>query len=639
MIGESHNKVDWAKVFIYCNVIFSVYLYLVTEGLSLFKALTRGNIIIAWLIFFVAVGVLLTIKRKKITSSLREIKNVKLNKIIIFELSIIALMVIVLGFLAWNIVPYNPDSMTYHCSRVMNWAQNQSVDYYPTNIPRQLYSPPFMEYNLLHMFLIMQSDVAFNMVQWYGYVAVAVMMYVVCRKLDMKKEVSLVASMLAMSMPIAIAESVTTQTDLYAATWLLYFVYIVIDFAYMDRIWLSREVFVEGIMSGCIVGLGYLSKSQICIPMMILFLWMALVRVIKKDNIQTLCLLAVSAGVCLLPFLLPTFARNYEYTGSIFASSYFQNIAIGSHKPAMLIMNFIKNMAQTSISYVNSFQNIVLLKLVHMVSNVLGVNIDDRRISYTSPFDESWINDYGCDCATAPFIGIGFIMAVIASVFLLVMHIRKKQRFGIKIGFIVFLFVSVIISVIEIRWQATIARLLIPTYMLMILFSVLIFTHVAERFAGDWLIKAFTIILPIILLYTSESAIAYQWYLYSRYRESGDRFEMHFGDASVYENYSNLVEYVREKEYTQIGIYLWPNAYEYPLWVALKNDDTRIIQVTPGNIDAIEQPECIIVVRRENVENGFEKGDKLDYLGNTYVCNYKSNDSIYYTVLERDNSN
>ncbi len=33
------------------------------------------------------------------------------------------------------------DSMTYHLARIGHWIDNGSVDYYVTNIDRQLYSP------------------------------------------------------------------------------------------------------------------------------------------------------------------------------------------------------------------------------------------------------------------------------------------------------------------------------------------------------------------------------------------------------------------------------------------------------------------------------------------------------------------
>ena len=55
----------------------------------------------------------------------------------------IAALVLTLAALAIVAPPNTWDSMTYHMGRVAHWAQNGSVNHYPTTITRQLYLGPW----------------------------------------------------------------------------------------------------------------------------------------------------------------------------------------------------------------------------------------------------------------------------------------------------------------------------------------------------------------------------------------------------------------------------------------------------------------------------------------------------------------
>ena len=132
---------------------------------------------------------------------------------------------------AWKIVPYNADSMAYHCACILHWIQNRTVDYYPTNVFTQLHSPPMAEYVVMQTYFLFESDVAFNLVQWYACTIDAAPINFICRKLNVQREVALVGSLLMITMPIAIAESSTTQVDLFSGVWLLSFIYFAIEFS------------------------------------------------------------------------------------------------------------------------------------------------------------------------------------------------------------------------------------------------------------------------------------------------------------------------------------------------------------------------------------------------------------------------
>jgi len=468
------------------------------------------------------------------------------------------------------------------------------------------------------------------LVQWYAYVVNAIMIFLICYRVGVRKEIAAVGSLICLTMPMAIAQSTTTQTDLFAGMWLLFFVYTIIYFISLDSIQWKRDQIVNLVVCAATIGLGYLTKSQICVSMSFFLPWMLLIRREKKDKPGTLMGNVAVAAVIVLIFVSPSLVRNYSETGDIFVLGYFSNIAIGTLNPKFAFLNFVKNWAQTSITFSSGRLNEVLLKGVHYISNVLGVNIDDPLITLEGTFDSSFIASYHCDTAPNPFIGWSFLIATILGIIWFVKNRMRKEKNSNYVTLELVLFLAITSSFIFIRWQPWVTRLLLPSYLLIIIFCILIIYKYIAVFDKHVMTKIFSIGLSMILVFTSCNAIMYQAHYYEVYKKSHDRFEMYFIDSGEVAQYLAISDYVRNKNYHNIGIYLGGNRYEYPIWVALKNDTTKIIQVVPGNLNASEQPECIIAI----YNGGFKVGTEFEYLNKRYVCTFTADESGEYSVLE-----
>lgn len=128
--------------------------------------------------------------------------------------------------LALNTVPYNWDSMSYHLSRIVHWAQNGSVAHYATNDLRRLTSPPLAEFVGLHIYILYgHHDELINLVQCSAYLFNAVLIGGISEKIGVTRKMSYMSSFLYLCMPIAFSEALSTQVDEFAAMWLLIFVY------------------------------------------------------------------------------------------------------------------------------------------------------------------------------------------------------------------------------------------------------------------------------------------------------------------------------------------------------------------------------------------------------------------------------
>ena len=91
--------------------------------------------------------------------------------------------------LAIGKMPYNWDSMTYHCARLFHWAQNRSVAHYATNNVRQIASPVLAAFINLNVYLLTGSgEGVLNLVQCISYLTSGVLVFDISRKLGTTKK-------------------------------------------------------------------------------------------------------------------------------------------------------------------------------------------------------------------------------------------------------------------------------------------------------------------------------------------------------------------------------------------------------------------------------------------------------------------
>ena len=103
---------------------------------------------------------------------------------------------------------------------------------------------------------------------------------------------------------------------------------------------------------------------------------------------------------------------------------------------------------------------------------------------------------------------------------------------------------------------------------------------------------------------------------------------MYFANRGVYEPYAGICDFVESLGVSKIGILIGEDTYEYPLWVRLKNENTKMIQVV-GN-EGTESPECIIAIDQD-----ISTGDKYTYAGKVFKCAYNyEGDSLYAVLVE-----
>lgn len=618
------------------------FVYVVTEGLSLFSALTRENVLICWGLFIVLIGVIIFVNRNNLKGFVKNysVKISNKSALFKFQIMLVVILVAVMFTMSANIVPYNGDSMAYHLPRVMHWVQNKSVSYYITNDGRQLYSPPFAEYCVLQVYFLFGTDKFFNLVQWYSYVTSACVIFCVLRKRNVSQEFSMLGCILFLTMPIAIAESTTTQTDLVASMFLMFFIYIAIDLIESECLALDKDSIVRIAMCATSIGIGYLTKSQVCIVMIPFLCWLAISRLIKKDRIVDLLLFLIMAVAIVGIFVCPGMVRNVHFVDDPFAMSYFSDISIGTYNPKYVLANIVKNWATSSLSQASPAINSVLLLLVRFIVGRLGIDIDDVRINFGQAFYSVFSPSYECDFASAPYVGIAYALSIVLIIILLFRKkISNNTIFEVVLG------LSVVPSFVMIRWQIWVSRLLLPSFAVMTIFIILVLFE-CEEWLDKWQLKRTVVIMmTVVMMFSAWSVVDYHKTFFNNSREYEDRNKMYFtANLKAYDGFCELVEYVDTIDARVLGI---DSGTEYQIWHVLKNEDniiTTVFSLSDELIDKFNINRDVIHSLQEKqqvpdiiiADGNDELGAKRYYLNQGYRCVWNDSTGEYcvYAMFE-----
>ena len=607
----------------YCSFAYSIitifsFVFLSTELLSIFKAISIVAICTIWTVLF---ATLLFINRKEIIVFFKNgfkkkwiIQRIRENIVNpMYDFILVALLLTL--FMSLFTVVNNGDSMIYHLPRVLHWLQDGSVNYYYVQDIRQIYSPVLSEYTLLHIFALSGNDVLFNVLQWFAYGTIAVLLNAIFYKLSVSKQASLLGVLLFLTMPMAIAQTMTTQVDLLGTMWVVIFLYLMIDLAQRDCLTFEKDSVLKMCMTAGCVGLAYITKTNACIPMALVCVWFLIHKLRNREKTINLIKFVLLAGVVVSCIILSGLIRNLLYQGAIFSSEFGEKVLILTWNPKYVFVNIYKNISMELMQFILAGVDSGILQLGGVLAGFLGIDINDPLIGYggndyystgTSPYYY-----FHHDHASNPLV---MIMAILSLLYILIIRIKNKERNKNKqdlmMGLSIIVFLGFIVSAAIIRWQPWVTRLLLPSQVLLIIpivYALQLFfsrIHVRELVLGMLMMAAFitsinpimyNIRVPLKNLFANEDRIK----LYFYYHEDD------------YDGYRAVIDEISEKGYHNIG--LGTLNFEYVLWKELRERDCTLEHVPIEDGEEYNfSPDCIIVF------NQYEEGDIITFNGLKY---------------------
>lgn len=591
--------------YIYAASLWMLFLFGITEVLSLLNKFTTFSLIVGWSTFNLALLLILMSQMYKKHCTIKDIYR------ICFSISdnkkhwyfwIFPINAFVVIYLALWTTPYNWDSMTYHLSRIVHWAQNQSVAHYATNSIRQITSPVLGEFVNLHIYLLTgYSDRLFNLLQCFCYLTCIVLIFGIAQKLKCSEKFCFLAALLYMAMPIAYAESLSTQVDHFATLWLLFFVWLLLDFTFDEK---KIQWTVCTIHKVCVMGLcvawGYLAKPSVCVGMVVFILWLLIVCIVRKDRFLTLFRLILCTIPCIVLPILPELLRNLRTFHAVSSPIAGARQLVGTFNPFLLLTNMCRNIVFNLPTVYLYDSTRFLQRIPEKLASIFGVDLnhptiteDGRQYILSNP------PNFGHDTAINPLIVWLFIFCVLIALAQF-KRIRLKTMYK---SYSIIASAAFLVFCAIVRWEPFVTRYLLPYLALLCPMISLQLQNRTVTENGkklplrDGLIGIITFICILslcnmLICHRNQNTI----------NRAGERPYGYFVNrTNEYEPYLAVSNSIKERGYRQIGLILAEDHYEYPFWVLLNDSVVRMEHVNVKNessvyTDSDFSPECIIMI-------------------------------------------
>lgn len=535
-----------------------------TESLSAFKQICFGSVLSGWIFaLLVFLGYFLMIIRKDRCTGEQQ-KRRGLSLFDWFLLIYIALMIALVGFVAWISPPNNWDSMTYHMSRVMHWIQNQSVAHYPTHILRQLHMTPWSEYAILHFQVLSGSDHLANLVQWFSLVGATLGVSLIAQQLGAEVRGQLFAAAFTVSLPMAILQGSSTQNDLVVSYWLVCFVY----FGMLLR---ASQSFVNLFAVGVSLGLALLTKATAylyALPFMSL-LGVSLLKTNLRKGIQQIALISIIAiGVNTAHYW-----RNYDL--------YSNPLGPGQEGESYRYRNDVYSLASLASNVTRNVGlhlgtpyrrlNLLIEKAIKNFHELLNLELNDARTTWAGTefriLETSRHEDYAGNPLHLALIGITLFLP------------KLFKRNG-RVAYLGCLISAFLLFSLWLRWQPWHSRLHLPLFVLwapLVGFGLL---HLKPRvIAYGALILVLLAGLPYALANETRPLLGNTSILIS------DRIELYFRSSpKIFAPYLNCSSLIQQIDCEKVGLILGEDDWEYPFWILLDRPGKEMPRIEHVNV-------------------------------------------------------
>jgi 4-amino-4-deoxy-L-arabinose transferase-like glycosyltransferase len=556
------SKLKKAHIFeraLYSFLILFVVLLFITETLSLFKIINFHALFLGWLLFLLVNYAILFLKRKQVKEVIfNELKCIKkkiesTSKIEKLGLSIIFLFLILIFLQGVFYPPNNWDSMTYHMSRVANWIAQQSVNYYPTNIIRQLYQPPFAEYIILNFNILSFSDYLSNSVQFFFLIFSIFPLVLILKFFGLNRKYQILSCILLITIPEVILQASNTKNDIVVSFFILSSIYFVLKL-------LKEKNIIYFIFLGLSVGLGLLTKGTAYIYLVSAALPFGVFLLVQLYRTKQFFIIGYSIITVLIAIVINSthYMRNYNLSKSILGveTSKYANEEMS---PSLLASNIVKNIGLHVGPYaLSEFSAKAIIKL-HQAT---GVALNNPKTSYGKTVFKAGKLATHEDLAPNLF----HLFLITFSLIILVINYRHKVKY--QYFYISIILLQGLIFCLYLKWQPWHTRLHAPLFVSSIPLIAIAISSSKKYYRIVKLITPLVIIYGFLILIFNSSRPYFTVKKYTSLISIHDnRYKKYFSNRmNRYNEFKEVTDFIDENNYYKIGLMLNDDGWEYPLF-------------------------------------------------------------------------
>jgi hypothetical protein len=575
LIGARRSE-GYRVAFVLAALWWGALLTGITEGLSALESFTPLAVGLAWMLIGMLLGGFLLLSPKgsrpflligspDIRSFIRSADGLLISTVVV--------MGCVIGLIAVIAPPNNDDSMSYHMARVRHWIQQQSVAHYPTHITRQLFSNPWAEFTIAHLFLLTGTDRLANSVQWFSMVGSLIAVSLIAARLGADKRGEVLAAVVAATIPMGILQASSTQNDYVTAFWLTCFCYVLLRIRDASEVTGPPWTWITCL--GLSLGLAILTKGTAYVfafPFLCWITWFLLCR----RSWRALPMLAVVAGL-VITLNIGHGLRNWTVFHSISGPEEMHQAFVNEvfTDPVLFVSNVVRNLS-IELSTSDPDVNYYLRAVVRNVLRLIGADLNDPRVTYpglsyylsTQQTQEDWAGN--------PLHLLLIFSA--GAVLIVARHRTNHETAG---TYALALLAAFALFCICTKWQVWHNRLLLPLLLLGAPFVAAVFSRVIPG-RSRLAVAVVLLVASLPALFANENRPL----VGPRNILTMTREEQYYMVRNQWRPaYHQAVDLALRRNCTEIGVWMDWADYDYPLWVLLDQSERpyRISHVLVNN--------------------------------------------------------
>lgn len=517
---------------------------------SSMQLITFTSLLLFWTIYALLCCVLLY--RHGGFSTKEAVRNLR----ILFSMKICYILLVIFVFTLVTALLYPPnnwDAMTYNMPRVMHWIQNMTLAPYITSIDRQIGMAPLQSMLVLSPVLLGKTDVFAPLVQWFGYIGTCLAVARICAQLGGSRKACLYAMLFFATVPMCILQASNTESGHVVGFFICCFVSFFLQ-------WKKEPCLRHALWLGAALGLAILSKGSAYPFAAATVLIMSFLCLRNKKRFMQGCV----AAMVVIALQIPAMMRNLEAYDSLFASAE-QNI-----NRVFSVQTFIAAASGNFLINMPVMGSTSFRKAYAGALERLGVHMDDTRIyPWGNPRDNAR-KFYTTEDSRAQNPLHALLLAGLLLAFLL----RRVTLPPLYAGIVVATFMLFSLLLV---WFPHITRIHMGLYALAAPCAGLVAEKLKQRWQTGLLVLLIIGVLPPLLLNQTrpllpEQCVQFIWHRDVRDCWSNPREQLYFNSRpEVRDVYIAAADAIAAVRPAVVGVRLWQDGWEYPLWGLLRN--------------------------------------------------------------------